>query len=99
MTIYQSRYQGSEVDNTLDKVNSDSARVHWGNIIGTLSDQADLNRVLSEKALKATTINGKSLSTNITLDYSDVHALSESTKYGRYIRADEDGNFVKAVDL
>lgn len=95
MTIYQSRYQGSEVDNTLDKVNSDSARVHWGNIIGTLSDQADLNRVLSEKALKATTINGKSLSTNITLDYSDVHALSESTKYGRYIRADEDGNFVK----
>ena len=82
MTIYQSKYQGSQVDNTLDQVNTKNAKIKWGNIEGSLNNQGDLRNALDLKVSKNTTINGKSLSANIVLDYTDVGALSGSIKYG-----------------
>lgn len=46
----------------------------WGGITGTLTDQTDLATALSGKVPTSRTVNGLSLSSNITLSASDVGA-------------------------
>ena len=79
MTEYRSIHKGTTIDNTISTVINHDSIVKWGNIEGQLSSQTDLYNALDNKVNKTTTVNGKALKQNITLNYSDVGALSDST--------------------
>ena len=79
MTEYRSIHKGKTIDTTIQTVIDHDAIVKWGNIEGSLSNQTDLYIELNKKVPKTTTINGKALTGDITLDFSDVSALPDTT--------------------
>lgn len=74
--------------------------VNWGDIGGLLSNQTDLQTALNGKVPTSRTINNKALTSDITLNASDVSALPSSTKYAADLNLnanviqlkDQDGN-------
>ena len=60
---YLSKYTGSEVDSSVERVQG-------------------LDEDLALKVDKTTKVNGYPLNEDITLNYADVEALSDNTKYG-----------------
>lgn len=46
MSSYKSIYTGQQVDNAVGKVLNDNAKVKYGNLIGNIEDQADLQDTL-----------------------------------------------------
>ena len=52
--------------------NGGTAEVPWGDITGTISNQADLTSALAAKVPTTTTVNGHALSSNVTVTASDV---------------------------
>ena len=63
--------------------------VNWGDIGGLLSNQTDLQTALNGKVPTSRTINNKALTSDITLNASDVSALPSSTKYAADLSLDE----------
>lgn len=79
MTEYRSRHKGQIIDNTIDTVIDHEAIIKYGHIEGNIANQTDLYNAIDSKVNKTTTVNGKALRQNITLNFSDVGALSDST--------------------
>ena len=80
MTEYRSRHKGQIIDNTIDTVIDHEAIIKYGHIEGNIANQTDLYNAIDSKVNKTTTVNGKALRQNITLDFSDVGALPDSTR-------------------
>ena len=94
----------SSHNNTSSYFRWDATSSEWS-YVG--SEAATYTKAESDEkyALKSTTINGKSLEANVTLTYSDVNALSDTTKYAKSLEAsgrtitlkDQDGTVLSTI--